>query len=183
MTDTKVPSKFTAVMDSRLLNVVYDDPFDGNYTKYDNDTEFWSSGSDTMGMQLTETLHGILPIAPTDDFRKEDGATALQSSKNMFSCEEFDGHHLTTGGAIEIITVDPNADIFDSDSEEYNVDNVVHNGVLEFDRQSQCSNLTFRTRTDSSSIGDYESHSSDYDDDDENELDNHYINGTFNKSI
>lgn len=33
-------------MDSRLLNVVYDDPFDGNYVKYDNDTDFWSSGSE-----------------------------------------------------------------------------------------------------------------------------------------
>lgn len=37
------------------------------------------------------------------------------------------------------------------------------------DRQSQCSNSTFRTRTDSSSIGDYESHSSDYDDDVDND--------------
>lgn len=34
----------------------------------------------------------------------------------------------------------------------------------EEDVQSQCSVSTFRTRTDSSSIGDYESHSSDYDD-------------------
>lgn len=37
------------------------------------------------------------------------------------------------------------------------------------DRHSQCSNSTFRTRTDSSSIGDYESHSSDYDDDVDND--------------
>lgn len=38
-----------------------------------------------MGMQLTETLHGILPIAPTDDFDKEENAAtalSLQSNKN-----------------------------------------------------------------------------------------------------
>lgn len=37
-----------------------------------------------MGMQLTETLHGILPIAPTDDFRKDDSQAAitLQNNKN-----------------------------------------------------------------------------------------------------
>lgn len=39
-------------------------------------------------MQLTETLHGILPIAPTDDFRKDDNnattnaTISLQNSKN-----------------------------------------------------------------------------------------------------
>ncbi|XP_073816253.1 PGC-1 family member spargel [Musca autumnalis] len=177
-------------MDSRLLNVVYDDPFDGNFTKYDNDTDFWSSGSDTMGMQLTETLHGILPIAPTDDFGKEDNANALtlQSNKNAFNYEDFAGQHLTAGGAIEIVTVDPNADGYDSDSDDSDDDDddddddedndvinqtngIVHNSLIEFDRQSQCSNLTFRTRTDSSSIGDYESHTSDYDDTDDDDDD------------
>ncbi|XP_013116660.1 uncharacterized protein LOC106094035 [Stomoxys calcitrans] len=157
-------------MDSRLLNVVYDDPFDGNYSKYDNDAEFWSSGSDTMGMQLTETLHGILPIAPTDDFCKDDAASTaitLQHSKNVFNYEDFAGRHITAGGAIEVVTVDPNADGFDTDSEEDIGDSGVYSGLIELDRQSQSSNLTFRTRTDSSSIGDYESHTSDYDDDDD----------------
>lgn len=52
--------------------------------------------------------------------------------------------------------------LIDSEDEDEDV-----NGRLEDDdgRRSQCSNSTFRTRTDSSSIGDYESHSSDYDDD------------------
>ncbi|XP_061395092.1 uncharacterized protein LOC133330703 [Musca vetustissima] len=174
-------------MDSRLLNVVYDDPFDGNFTKYDNDTDFWSSGaSDTMGMQLTETLHGILPIAPTDDFGKEENVNALglqSGNKNAFSYEDFAGQHLTAGGAIEIVTVDPNADGYDSDESDDDDDEddddgdviqtnaVHHNGLIEFDRQSQCSNLTFRTRTDSSSIGDYESHTSDYDDSDDEDDD------------
>lgn len=158
-------------MDSRLLNVVYDDPFDGNYVKYDNDSEFWSSGSETMGMQLTETLHGILPIAPTEDFHKDDNTTSinLQNKQNAFNYEDYAGQHLAAGGAIEIVTVDPNAVGYDTDSEDDSDDDDDDdedddNDLFKFDHQSQCSNATFRTRTDSSSIGDYESHTSDYDD-------------------
>ncbi|XP_037814735.1 myb-like protein O [Lucilia sericata] len=180
-------------MDSRLLNVVYDDPFDGNYAKYDdNDAEFWSSGSETMGMQLTETLNGILPIAPTEDFHKDEHTNAIniQTNKNAFNYEDFAGQHLASGGAIEIVTVDPN-DGYDTDSEDEedsddddddDDDDEDNNALLNFDRQSQCSNGTFRTRTDSSSIGDYESHTSDYDDDsdddDKDDDDNNLINNT-----
>lgn len=99
----------------------------------------------------------------------------------QFNYDEFTGQHITAGGAIEIVTVDPNADGFDTDSEDDDDvdeedlgDSGVHNGLLEFDRQSQCSNMTFRTRTDSSSIGDYESHTSDYDDDDDDDDDDDY---------
>ncbi|KAM7362236.1 PGC-1 family member spargel [Cochliomyia hominivorax] len=169
-------------MDSRLLNVVYDDPFDGNYVKYDNDTEFWSSGSETMGMQLTETLNGILPIAPTEDFHNDDhhtNAINLQNTKNSFNYEDFAGQHLTNGGAFEIVTVNPNADGYDTDSEdeEDSDDEMGHiddNDLFEIERQNHWSDDdggTFRTRTDSSSIGDYESHTSDYDDDDDEDDD------------
>lgn len=82
---------------------------------------------------------------------------------------------MASGGAIEIVTVDPNADGYDTDSEdeEDSVDDIDDdyddNDLLNFERQSQCSNATFRSRTDSSSIGDYESHTSDYDDDDDDD--------------
>ncbi|XP_065371977.1 uncharacterized protein srl [Calliphora vicina] len=186
-------------MDSRLMNVVYDDPFDGNYVKYDNDSEFWSSGSETMGMQLTETLNGILPISATDDFHKDEHTNAIniQSSKNAFNYEDFAGQHLATGGAIELVTVDPNADGYDTDSEdeedsdddddddddddEDDDDDDDDNVLLDFEHRSQCSNATFRSRTDSSSIGDYESHTSDYDDDDDDDDDdvgNNLLNNT-----
>lgn len=35
-----------------------------------------------MGMQLTETLHGILPIAPSEDFRNENGGADIEIHKN-----------------------------------------------------------------------------------------------------
>ncbi|XP_046805456.1 probable GPI-anchored adhesin-like protein PGA55 [Lucilia cuprina] len=143
-----------------------------------------------MGMQLTETLNGILPIAPTDDFHKDEHTNAIniQTNKNAFNYEDFAGQHLASGGAIEIVTVDPN-DGYDTDSEDEedsdddddvdDDDDEDDNGLLNFDRQSQCSNGTFRTRTDSSSIGDYESHTSDYDDDsDDDDNDNNLINNT-----
>lgn len=39
-----------------------------------------------MGLQLTETLHGILPIAPTEDFHKEN----IQNlNKNLVGFGEF----------------------------------------------------------------------------------------------
>lgn len=85
--------------------------------------------------------------------------------------DDFAQHQLPADGGIEIITVDPNS--LDSDSEDSNDDNnLSSNGdkniVLNYadfdDNQSQYSEATFRTRTDSSSIGDYESHTSDYDD-------------------
>nr|XP_036212817.1 uncharacterized protein LOC106617806 isoform X2 [Bactrocera oleae]XP_036212818.1 uncharacterized protein LOC106617806 isoform X2 [Bactrocera oleae] len=173
-------------MDSRLLNVFHDDPFDGSYTQLN--TDFWSSESDTMG-QLTETLNGILPIAADaehdadiynnamlateETFRianKRDVVTNFQN-KELLIYDDFAQHQLPADGGIEIITVDPNS--LDSDSEDSNDDNnLSSNGdkniVLNYadfdDNQSQYSEATFRTRTDSSSIGDYESHTSDYDD-------------------
>lgn len=43
-----------------------------------------------MGMQLTETLHGILPIAPTEDFHKDDNTNAInvQNNKNVVGFHE-----------------------------------------------------------------------------------------------
>uniref|UniRef100_A0A0K8VKM8 Peroxisome proliferator-activated receptor gamma coactivator-related protein 1 n=2 Tax=Bactrocera latifrons TaxID=174628 RepID=A0A0K8VKM8_BACLA len=172
-------------MDSRLLNVFHDDPFDGSYTQLN--TDFWSSESDTMG-QLTETLNGILPIpadaehdadiynnamlATEDNFRianKIDVTTNFQN-KELLIYDDF-AQQLPADGGIEIITVDPNS--LDSDSEDTNDNNDLSsredkNIILNYadfeDNQSQYSEATFRTRTDSSSIGDYESHTSDYDD-------------------
>lgn len=77
--------------------------------------------------------------------------------------EHFNG---STVGAIEIVTIDPNvedSDNFDTD-EDYDLQNI--------DNRSQYSNATFRSRTDSSSIGDYESHTSDYDDDEDEDVNN-----------
>uniref|UniRef100_A0A034VTU8 Peroxisome proliferator-activated receptor gamma coactivator-related protein 1 n=1 Tax=Bactrocera dorsalis TaxID=27457 RepID=A0A034VTU8_BACDO len=173
-------------MDSRLLNVFHDDPFDGSYTQLN--TDFWSSESDTMG-QLTETLNGILPIpadaehdadiynnamlATEDNFRianKIDVTTNFQN-KELLIYDDFAQHQLPADGGIEIITVDPNS--LDSDTEDSNDNNDLSsnedkNIILNYadfdDNQSQYSEATFRTRTDSSSIGDYESHTSDYDD-------------------
>ena len=93
---------------------------------------------------------------------------------------------MANGGAIEIVTVDPNADGYDTDSEDEDSEDedddddddddeedneTANNALLNFEQLSQCSNATFRTRTDSSSIGDYESHTSDYDDDDDDDDD------------
>lgn len=92
---------------------------------------------------------------------------------------------MPTGRAIEIVSVDPNTDSYDSDSDEEESDDDDDDDdeddgceddgdehkLLDFERQSQCSNATFRTRTDSSSIGDYESHTSDYEDTDDDDSD------------
>lgn len=62
---------------------------------------------------------------------------------------------------------------YDSDTEsdtESDTDNQSKNVEKEDDNIS-CMTSSFRSRTDSSSIGDYESHSSDYDDDDDDEED------------
>lgn len=42
----------------------------------------------TMGMQLTETLNGILPIAATDDFHKDEHTNTihLQNKTNAVGC-------------------------------------------------------------------------------------------------
>lgn len=172
-------------MDSGLLNVFHDEPFDDvNYVNCDeNDIDFWSSGSDTMGMQLAETLHGILPIAATDDaailysntILKEDDyglqgidnnddvvVSAFQTKHTTSIFEDFAEHRVTDNGSIEIITVDPN----EIHSDETNSSDLDEAELEHFERNSQYSNRTFRSRTVSSSIGDYESHTSDYDDDD-----------------
>lgn len=88
----------------------------------------------------------------------------------QFIYEDFSGHNLNGSGSIEIVTVDPNADGYDTDSEDEDSDqdNQIHLKSLNFDQESQYS---FRTRTDSSSIGDYESHTSDYDDNEDDEND------------
>lgn len=73
-------------MESGLLSTFHDDHFDGNYSKYDNNLDLWSDGNEYvkqclvpsgviivcyifsgMGLQLSETLHGILPIAANEE--------------------------------------------------------------------------------------------------------------------
>lgn len=175
-------------MDSRLLNVFHDDPFDGSYTQLN--TDFWTSEIDTLG-QLTETLNGILPIAADaehdvdiynnallateDNFRianKRDVTTNFQNEE-LLIYDDFAQHQLSADGDIEIITVNPDSLDSYSSSEDPNDDNDMSsnedkNNVLNYadfdDNQTEYSEVTFRTRTDSSSIGDYESHTSDYDD-------------------
>ncbi|XP_017081734.1 uncharacterized protein LOC108115004 [Drosophila eugracilis] len=162
-------------MDSRLLNVFQEDPFEGNYAKYESDPNFWSSNDD---LQLTETLNGILPIAPTDESllthnREED----LQNRKNLLSYSDFVEQELCDQDA-NVLNAQVYRAITDSEIDvaheqqrqiraivEYNREDMVIDGLIEEeDIQSQCSDTTFRTRTDSSSIADYESHSSDYED-------------------
>ncbi|KAI9584251.1 hypothetical protein GQX74_006146 [Glossina fuscipes] len=165
-------------MDSRLLNVIYDDPFDGNYASYSNETDFWSSGSDTMGLQLTETLHGILPIAPTEDFHKENiqnlnkNLVGFGELDSEFNYQDFAEERVTANGAVDLITIDdPITDMCADIKKEREIDENHDDETLA--TYDQCSsNETFRTRTDSSSIGDYESHSSDYDDEVANDFDN-----------
>ncbi|XP_026850239.1 uncharacterized protein LOC6591591 [Drosophila persimilis] len=176
-------------MDSRLLNVFHEDPFDGNFAKYETEPSFWSPNDD---LQLTDTLNGILPIAPTDAHsllgHDGDEDVELQSSKNLLIYSDFVEQQLNDQEANAL-----NAQVYQAfaDSEvevayeqhERHLSAAGQYGDLAVaglggshieedeeegeDVQSQCSNSTFRTRTDSSSIGDYESHSSDYDDDDE----------------
>lgn len=80
---------------------------------------------------------------------------------------------MANGGSIEIVSVNA-ANIYDTESDLSEDDDIgpayiqdEHGNLIEIDTRSQCSNQTFRSRTDSSSIGDYESHSSDYEDETE----------------
>ncbi|XP_034661334.1 serine/arginine repetitive matrix protein 2 [Drosophila subobscura] len=172
-------------MDSRLLNVFHEDPFEGNFAKYETEPSFWSPNDD---LQLTDTLNGILPIEPTDAHsllgHEVDGEVELQSSKNLLIYSDFVEQQLSdqeanvlnaqvyqalTDGEVEVAYEQHERHL--SSVVQYNYPDSVSlgGGHIEEDVQSQCSNSTFRTRTDSSSIGDYESHSSDYDEDDDQE--------------
>ncbi|KAH8347231.1 hypothetical protein KR059_007043 [Drosophila kikkawai] len=167
-------------MDSRMLNVFQEDPFEGNFAKYETDADFWSPNDD---LELTDTLNGILPIAPTDESlltpsREED----LQNRENLLIYSDFveqqldgeDAHLLNAKVYSEVEAVyDQQRQI--SALVDYDRDEDTHD---EDDVQSQCSNSTFRTRTDSSSIGDYESHSSDYEDEYDDIVDGDINSGT-----
>ncbi|EDW16717.2 uncharacterized protein LOC6575242 [Drosophila mojavensis] len=166
-------------MDSRMLNVFHEDPFEGNFVKYDPEPNFWSTSDD---LQLTDTLNGILPIEPTDEslLSQNEAEQQLQNRKNLLIYSDFveqqlsDDTNMLNGQVYRGITgCDAEAAfeqqrqislLINSDDEHLDPDG---RGLGDDDVQSQCSNSTFRTRTDSSSIGDYESHSSDYDDVDE----------------
>ncbi|KAH8313554.1 hypothetical protein KR067_007919 [Drosophila pandora] len=171
-------------MDSQLLNVFHEDPFEGNFVKYEAEPNFWSPNDD---LQLTDTLNGILPIAPTDESllnhnREED----LQNRKNLLMYSEFVGQQLGDQDDSQL-----SAQVYQamnaSDVELYDQQRQL-SAIVEYDDiesgnlseeedvRSQCSVSTFRTRTDSSSIGDYESHSSDYDEE-ENEDENENEDG------
>ncbi|XP_017847456.1 uncharacterized protein LOC108603295 isoform X2 [Drosophila busckii] len=156
-------------MDSRMLNVFHEDPYEGNFVKYEPEPDFWTKDE----MELTQTLNGILPIAPTDEalFSQNEAEEQLQNSKNLLIYSNFvdqqlsDDVNLLNGQVYRAMTgIDDHehqrqlSALIDSDSGSVADD--------DDDVHSQGSNSTFRTRTDSSSIGDYESHSSDYDDDD-----------------
>ncbi|KAH8414321.1 hypothetical protein KR215_002990 [Drosophila sulfurigaster] len=161
-------------MDSRMLNVFHEDPFEGNFVKYDPEPNFWSANDD---LQLTDTLNGILPIAPTDEslLGRKESDEQLQNNKNLLIYSDFVDQHLSddvnvlngqvyrhiSGSEVEAAYKQQRqlSALINSDDDEDDED------VAGDEVQSQCSNSTFRTRTDSSSIGDYESHSSDYDDD------------------
>lgn len=106
---------------------------------------------------MTETLHGILPIIPEEDsphyyentiLQEEDLSSSLYGSGTSNTTSQDDG--------IEVITINPN----NVEMEEFDEDDEY---MRSFSRSS------FRSRTDSSSIGDYESHSSDYDEEDDDE--------------
>ncbi|XP_067619212.1 uncharacterized protein srl [Eurosta solidaginis] len=179
-------------MDSRLLNVFHDDPLDGSYTQVN--TDFWPNESDTMGQLTetlngilpipADADHdtGIYTshlLATEDNFRIANNYDAhLQNKELLIYDEDFTQHELAADGDVEIITVNPNSLHSNSDSDSDDYDDVVelheaekddNNKGMEYiefddDNRSQYSNATFRTRTESSSIGDYESHTSDYDD-------------------
>ncbi|KAH8277497.1 hypothetical protein KR026_011655 [Drosophila bipectinata] len=157
-------------MDSQLMNVFHEDPFEGNFVKYETEPNFWSPNDD---LQLTDTLNGILPIAPTDESllnhsREED----LQNRRNMLMYSEFVEQQLSDQNGSQLSAQvyqamdDSEVDVYD---QQRQLSAIVEYDVIESedeDARSQCSVSTFRTRTDSSSIGDYESHSSDYEDED-----------------
>ncbi|KAH8283823.1 hypothetical protein KR054_002585 [Drosophila jambulina] len=153
-------------MDSRMLNVFQEDPFEGSFAKYETEPDFWSPNND---LELTDTLNGILPIAPTDESlltpsREED----LQNRENLLIYSDFVEQQLDGEDANLL-----NAKVYSEVEAVYDQERQI-SALVDYDReddthdeddlQSQCSNSTFRTRTDSSSIGDYESHSSDYED-------------------
>ncbi|KAM8707312.1 hypothetical protein ACLKA7_011409 [Drosophila subpalustris] len=162
-------------MDSRMLNVFHEDPFEGNFVKYDPEPNFWSANDE---LQLTDTLNGILPIPPTDESllsQKE-----AEEQQNLLIYSDFVDQHLSDdanvlNGQVYRAIADHEVEaayeqqrqlsaLIDSDVD--GEDNDALRRVEDDDLQSQS---TFRTRTDSSSIGDYESHSSDYDDDDDDD--------------
>ncbi|XP_015032382.2 uncharacterized protein LOC6650112 isoform X2 [Drosophila willistoni] len=159
-------------MDSGMLNVFHEDPFEGNFAKYETEPNFWTANDDEL--QLTDTLNGILPIAPTD--------VSLLSShhgeEDDDDDDDGDGDGEDHGGNRKNLLIF--SDYMDQES-AYEQHRQL-SALVEYERkamgnddddaQSQCSNSTFRTRTDSSSIGDYESHTSDYDDD-ENDAPDH----------
>ncbi|XP_064552563.1 uncharacterized protein srl [Drosophila montana] len=164
------------IMDSRMLNVFHEDHYEGNFVKYDPEPSFWSANDD---LQLTDTLNGILPIAPTDEtlLSPNEAEEQLQHRKNLLIYSDFVEQELSDdanglNGQVYRAITDCEAEaafeqqrqlsaLIDSDDED------AAREPEDDDILSQCSNSTFRTRTDSSSIGDYESHSSDYDEIDE----------------
>ncbi|XP_068152088.1 uncharacterized protein srl isoform X2 [Drosophila tropicalis] len=167
-------------MDSGMLNVFHEDPFEGNFAKYETEPNFWTANDDEL--QLTDTLNGILPIAPTDvsllgSHRGED------DDDDDDDDDDGDGDGEDHGGNSKNLLIF--SDYMDQESAyeqhrqlsalvQYERDALRND---DDDAQSQCSNSTFRTRTDSSSIGDYESHTSDYDDDDNDAPDNNDLDG------
>ncbi|XP_030369743.1 uncharacterized protein LOC115620580 isoform X2 [Scaptodrosophila lebanonensis] len=152
---------------SRLLNVFQEDAFEGNFNKYESETYFWSNDNVDINMELTDTLNGILPMSPTEDLLMKHNEEELQNSKNILIYNELVEQQLSEHDANEI-----NSPVYQAISDSVTDDAFVDSkrSCIEDDAEenapSECSNSTFRTRTDSSSIGDYESHSSDYDDDD-----------------
>ncbi|XP_055904644.1 uncharacterized protein LOC129940359 [Eupeodes corollae] len=178
-------------MDSRLLNVFHSDQFDGNYVMFDTDNHFWSNDSGTPGLQLAETLHGILPIAPNEVISSnffsnsilKEGDYSIEIKNNLntnskmyekydevASVEILNKKQFSPQQTIDIVSVNPNSaydtDFLQSTDEDIEIkENEGTQGELSYENVRSCSRSTFRSRTDSSSIGDYESHSSDYDDD------------------
>ncbi|KAH8247718.1 hypothetical protein KR038_009123 [Drosophila bunnanda] len=167
-------------MDSRMLNVFQEDPFEGSFAKYETEPDFWSPNND---LELTDTLNGILPIAPPDESlltptREED----LQNRENLLIYSDFVEQQLD-GEDVNLL----NAKVYSEVEAVYDQRRQI-SALVDYDReddthdeddvQSQCSNSTFRTRTDSSSIGDYESHSSDYEDEFDDVVDGDLNSGT-----
>lgn len=165
-----------------------DDTFDGNYDEYNTELPLWSSDSVNLGFQLTETMHDILPFAPRDDvsanlinnsllkgdclpdkklsinnqlLRYENSGvdenlkSNLLSSLQAFENPSLHENYKTDANSIQSSNIDSSC------TEE---DSVLSDG---FYNASICSGSTFRSRTDSSSIGDYESHSSDYEEEED----------------
>ncbi|XP_055375864.1 NK-tumor recognition protein [Condylostylus longicornis] len=160
-------------MDSELLSVFRDDQFDCSGSKFDEN--YWNIiNCENFETQLSNNLNGILPISPVDekitcfdgdlqDYNysnsiAEVNDTNIKNQKSQnFSFSEIDSN-------IEIIAVDPNADFDDAefDSSEYEKDEQENNNYREIDTDNENkSQISFRSRTESSSIGDYESHTSD----------------------